>query len=87
MPLFDGKVAIVTGGSSGVGQAACHLYAHEGVKVIVSDIDERGGNQAVQTIQEMNGEAIFVRADVSNQGDCQRLVNTTLEKYGWHCSP
>ena len=80
MSLFDGKVAIVTGGSSGIGQAACHLYAQEGV--IVSDIDEQGGDQTVQAIQEMNGEAIFVLADVSKSQDCQALVKTTLEKYG-----
>ena len=81
MPLLDGKVVLVTGGSSGIGQAACHLYAREGAKVVVSDVDERGGNQTVQTIREMNGDAMFVRADVSNPQDCRSLVKATLEKY------
>jgi NAD(P)-dependent dehydrogenase (short-subunit alcohol dehydrogenase family) len=47
--LFEGKVAIVTGGS-GIGQAACHLYSREGAKVVVSDIDEKGGTQTVAAI-------------------------------------
>lgn len=82
MALFDGKVAIVTGGSSGIGQAACHLYAREGAKVVVSDIDEKGGNETCRAIQEMNGEAAFIRADVSNPADCQALVDGAVEKYG-----
>lgn len=82
MPLLDGKVAIVTGGSSGIGQAACRLYAREGAKVVVSDIDEKRGKETVQAIQEGKGDATFVRADVSNPGDCQALVDQTVEKYG-----
>ena len=82
MALFDGKIAIVTGGGSGIGQAACHLYAREGARVVVSDIDEKRGNETVKAIQEMNGDAIFVRADVSNPDDCQAMVNAVLEKYG-----
>jgi NAD(P)-dependent dehydrogenase (short-subunit alcohol dehydrogenase family) len=81
MPLFDGKVVMVTGGSSGVGQAACHLYAREGAKVVVSDVDEKGGQETVQAIQEGKGEATFIRADVSNPSDCQALVDSTLEEY------
>ncbi|HET9914169.1 MAG TPA: glucose 1-dehydrogenase [Anaerolineales bacterium] len=82
MALFDGKVAIVTGGSSGIGEAACHLYAREGAKVVVSDIDEKRGNDVCRAIQKNKGEAIFVRADVSNPNDCKSMVAETLEKYG-----
>jgi NAD(P)-dependent dehydrogenase (short-subunit alcohol dehydrogenase family) len=82
MSLFDGKVALVTGGSSGIGQAACHLYAREGAKVVVSDIDQERGDETVRAIQENHGDAIFVRADVSKPEDCQAMVTTTLEKYG-----
>lgn len=82
MSLFDGKVAIVTGGSSGIGQAACHLYAREGAKVIVSDIDEKKGQETARAIQGAQGDATFIRTDVSNPGDCQALVDRTLEKYG-----
>lgn len=82
MSLFDGKVAIVTGGGSGIGEAACHLYAREGAKVVVSDLNEKRGNEVAQAIQKSKGDAIFVRADVSSPGDCQAMVEATLEKYG-----
>lgn len=82
MPLFDGKVALVTGGGSGIGQSACHLYAKEGARVIVSDVDEKGGRETVRTIQAMGGEAIFTRADVSTPEDCQAMVASALEAYG-----
>lgn len=82
MPLFDGKVALVTGGGSGIGQAACHLYAREGAKVVVSDIDEKSGRETVRLIQESGADATFVRADVSNPGDCQAMVDSALEQYG-----
>ena len=82
MPLFDGKVAIVTGGGSGIGQAACYLYAREGAKVVVSDVNDSSGNETCRAIQEKDGEAMFVHADVSNPDDCHALVEKTLEKYG-----
>ena len=82
MSLFEGKVSLVTGGGSGIGQAACHLYAREGAKVVVSDIDEKGGNETVEAIRGMNGDAIFVRADVSKPEECEAMVTATLEQYG-----
>lgn len=82
MPLFDGKVALVTGGGSGIGQAACHAYAREGAKVVVSDIDPGGGEAVVQAVKEGGGEAIFLRADISNPDDCRALVDATVEEYG-----
>ena len=82
MSLFDGNVVLVTGGGSGIGQAACHLYAREGARVVVSDIDEDGGNETVQTIQAQDGEALFVRADVSKPEDCQAQVDAALAAYG-----
>ncbi len=82
MPIFDGKVAIVTGGSSGIGQAACRLYAREGAKVIVSDIDEKRGKETVQAIQKNKGKATFIRADVSDPANCQALVDWAVAKYG-----
>ena len=82
MPLFDGQVVIVTGGGSGIGQAACHLYAREGARVVVSDVDEKGGMETVEAIRGMNGDAIFVRADVSKPEDCEAMVASALEQFG-----
>jgi len=82
MPLLDGKVVVVTGGGSGIGQAACRLYVREGARVVVSDIDETGGKETVRAIQKMGGDVIFVRADVSKPEDCQTMVAAALEKYG-----
>jgi NAD(P)-dependent dehydrogenase (short-subunit alcohol dehydrogenase family) len=79
MTLFDGKVVVVTGGGSGIGQAACHLYARESARIVVSDIDEQGGNETVRAVQEMNCGAIFVRADVANPEDCQAMEAAALE--------
>jgi NAD(P)-dependent dehydrogenase (short-subunit alcohol dehydrogenase family) len=72
----------VTGGGSGIGEAACHLYARAGAKVVVSDLNEKRGNEVCKAIQKNKGDAIFVRADVASPGDCEAMVAATLEKYG-----
>lgn len=71
----------MTGGGSGIGQAACHLYAREGAKIVVSDIDEKKGNETVREIEAAKGTAMFVRTDVSNPDDCQALIDQTMKKY------
>lgn len=76
------KVAIVTGGASGIGEAAAVLYATYGAKVVVSDIHEQAGNDVVAQIKQKGGEAIFVKADVSKAEECELLVNKTVEAYG-----
>lgn len=80
--LFDGKVALVTGGSSGIGRSAALLYAREGAKVVVSDIHEESGMQVVQEIEQLGSQAIFVSADVSKPEDCERMVQQAVEKFG-----
>jgi NAD(P)-dependent dehydrogenase (short-subunit alcohol dehydrogenase family) len=82
MSELDGKVAIVTGGASGIGQTTCEFYARDGARVVVSDIDEAGGQETVQAIRAAGGEAFFIHTDVSNPADCQRLVGQTVENYG-----
>lgn len=82
MGSFNGKVALVTGGTSGIGRAAALLYARSGAKVVVSGRREAEGAETVRLIREAGGEAIFVRADVSQAADVENLVRQTLETYG-----
>lgn len=82
MKVLDNKVAIVTGGGSGIGKAICLLYAQEGAKVVVSDVDEKGGNETVAEVKAKGGEAIFVKSDTSKPEDNEALVNETVKAYG-----
>lgn len=82
MVEFTGKAAIVTGASSGIGRMSALFYAREGAKVVVSDVNEEGGQETVRLIQEASGEALFVKTDVANPADCETLVRKTVEKYG-----
>ncbi len=81
MSEFKGKVAIVTGASSGIGRTSALFYAREGAKVVVSDINEEGGQETVRLIQEASGEAFFVKTDIANPVDCEYLVRVAVEKY------
>src|SRR5271169_264607 len=78
---LNGKSAIVTGSATGIGRATAMLFAKEGARVVVSDVDE-GARQVVEAIKESGGEAIFLRADVSQAGDVERLVDATVGTYG-----
>jgi NAD(P)-dependent dehydrogenase (short-subunit alcohol dehydrogenase family) len=79
---FSGKVAVVTGASSGIGKSVSELYAREGAAVVLSDINQGLGEKATEGIRKAGGEAMFVRADVSKPSDCENMVKATLDKYG-----
>ena len=76
------KIAIVTGGGSGIGREIAYKYAAEGAKVVVSDVDEKGGNETVSYITNKNGIATFIKSDTSKSEDCKSLVDETVKKYG-----
>jgi NAD(P)-dependent dehydrogenase (short-subunit alcohol dehydrogenase family) len=78
----DGKVALVTGGASGIGRATALTFAREGAKLVVADTNEDGGQQTVHMITENGGEAIFVRTDVSQAVEVQVLISKAVETYG-----
>ena len=82
MKLLENKVAIITGAGSGIGKATAELFAKEGAKVVVSDINETHGNAVVEEIKKNGGEAFFIKADSSKPEDNEALVNQTVEKYG-----
>ncbi len=81
MRLKD-KVALITGGSSGIGRETALLFAREGARVVVVDVDDRGGAGTVASIREADGEASFFHADVSRAADCEAMVAFTEETYG-----
>src|SRR5437667_6752010 len=79
---LEGKVALVTGGASGIGRATALTFAREGAKLVIADVHEDGGQQTVHLITEKGGEAIFVRTDVSKAVEVQALISQAVETYG-----
>lgn len=77
-----GKVAVVTGAASGMGKAIAELYATEGAKVVVSDLNLDGANETVETIKAAGGEAFAIKTNVASLEDINTLIDTTVETYG-----
>lgn len=82
MGVLDGKVAIITGGGSGFGRGACLLFAEEGAKVAVIDVNTEAGVAVAQEIGAAGGEAIFVKADIAKEADAREAVTRTVEAFG-----
>jgi NAD(P)-dependent dehydrogenase (short-subunit alcohol dehydrogenase family) len=77
------RVAIVTGGASGIGKVAAQIFAREGASVIVAtDSNIKGGEETVDSIKSAGGEASFVKCDVSSASDVEAMVNECIRKYG-----
>ena len=82
MGRLDNKVAIVTGSAEGIGEATAKLFAKEGAKVVVADINESKGKEVVNEIQNKGGDATFYSLDVTKENNWQGLMNETTRKYG-----
>jgi NAD(P)-dependent dehydrogenase (short-subunit alcohol dehydrogenase family) len=80
--LMENKVVLVTGGGSGIGRAAALAFADAGAKVVVSGRREAEGFETVALIKKAGGQGAFIRADVSQESDVERLVNQTVATYG-----
>lgn len=79
---MSGKVALVTGGAYGMGRAAAKRFAGCGASVVIADVDEPRGEQTAATITAAGGEVTFVKADVSDPGDVDRVLQVAVSKYG-----
>jgi len=79
---FDGKIAIVTGGASGIGQAVAEAFAVSGARVIVTDINESGGAAVAKRLRDSGAEADFVPADMTNDHDVSALVDAVTTSNG-----
>jgi NAD(P)-dependent dehydrogenase (short-subunit alcohol dehydrogenase family) len=79
---LQNKVALITGASSGIGREAALLFAIEGASVVVADVNDEGGQETVELIQRQKGKAAYVRADVSQAADCERMVAVAEEQFG-----
>jgi NAD(P)-dependent dehydrogenase (short-subunit alcohol dehydrogenase family) len=82
MRQFENKVAIITGGSSGIGKATALELAMEGSAVVIANRNSSTGEQAVEDIQAMGGKAVFVKTDVSEEMQVKNLIEKTLETFG-----
>lgn len=82
MTLMTNKVAMVTGGGSGIGRATCLKFAAEGAQVLVVDISETDGKNTVELIQESGGQAIFAKANVANDNEIKTAVAMAVAEYG-----
>lgn len=79
---IEGKVALVTGGGSGIGRATALVFAGEGAKVAIAEVDVKGGEETIQRIRDAGGEGISIKADVSQRSEVEMLIQKTVEKYG-----
>jgi NAD(P)-dependent dehydrogenase (short-subunit alcohol dehydrogenase family) len=82
MKNLKGKVAVITGGASGLGRAIADVCVREGMKIVIADIEDRTLQQATSEIQGMGAEVIGVKCDVSKTADVQRLADKTYESFG-----
>ena len=80
--ILDGKVALITGAGSGIGQATSRIFAREGAKLVLADVVEEGGNRTLKIVQDLGAQAIFVKCDVAQWSDVEAAVAKAVQTYG-----
>ncbi len=79
---LEGKVALITGGASGMGKVASQLFADEGAKVVLTDVSDVPGEATAAEVTASGGEALYVHADVSKESDAKAMVDAAIERFG-----
>ena len=82
MGRLDGKVALITGGGSGMGMVASKLFASEGARVVITDVADDAGEAVATEIAASGADAIYVHADVSDEADAEAMVKTAVDRFG-----
>lgn len=82
MNEMKGKVALITGAATGIGRAAAELFAREGARLVLADLNEEQGEGLADQLRAGGSEAVFVKTDVAKAGDCERMVNAAVERFG-----
>lgn len=81
--LVEGKVALVTGAGGGIGRATAEIFAREGARgVVVVDLKDDGGEETAAGIRDKGGDAVFLRADVTDESQVEQMVRFTVDTYG-----
>ena len=82
MDTLQNRVAVITGGASGIGRELCRRFARAGARVVVADVDQAGMESTVAAVRQAGGEAIMVKTDVSRLGDVQALADRAFREWG-----
>ena len=79
---LEGKVAVITGGASGMGMVASKLFASEGARVVLTDVNDEAAEATASAITDAGGEAISLHADISKEADAEAMVDAAVDTFG-----
>ena len=79
---LEGKVALITGGASGIGECTAKLFSKHGAKVVIADIQDNLGHSVSKSISDSSSSTLFIHCDVTKENDIKNAVDTAVSKYG-----